>query len=93
MDPREVKLPVWARELIATLRLRVETDNEPLRREVVKLRPLVEELKRRNEALTELLECAARGQHKTAQEIMEIIQTYDLELRKKPTQDLSLQDV
>lgn len=84
MDPRESKLPVWAQQLIADLRKRIQYGNEPLLDEIGKLRPLNEKLKRRNEALTELLECAASGQHKDAQEIIAIIGQYDLELVKKP---------
>lgn len=83
MDEREAKLPQWTQDLIASLRERLSIQNEPLIREVAKLRPQVELLKARNEALTELLDCAARGGHKTAQEIMEIIQAYGLELNKK----------
>ena len=51
--------------------------------EIAKLRPQVALLKARNEALTELLECAARGGHKTASEIVDIIHGYDLTLTKK----------
>jgi hypothetical protein len=77
-DPREAKLPAWARELIADLRKRVECATEPMAKELATLRPKLDLLKRRNEALTELLECAARGGHKDAQEIMGIIRAYDL---------------
>jgi hypothetical protein len=83
MDPREEKLPRWAKELIADLRKRVQYGNEPLLREISQLRPQVELLKRRNEALTELLGCAARGEHKYAIEIMGIIQAYNLTLTKE----------
>lgn len=83
VDERENKLPVWARELIADLRMRVQYGNEPLLDEVAKLRPQVEVLKRRNEALTELLQCAARGGHKTSQEVIAIIEEFDLTLTKR----------
>ncbi len=80
VDSREEKLPVWAKQLIADLRRRIEAQGEPLVRELARLRPQVDLLKARNEALTELLECAARGGHKTAEEIMEIIRSYSLTL-------------
>lgn len=83
MDPRETKLPVWAQELLADLRRRVQYGNEPVLREIAHLRPQVELFKRKNEALTELLECAARGWHKDAQAIVEILEMYDLVLKPK----------
>ena len=79
-NERIAKLPLWARQLIAGLRQRVTSGQEQLIAELVKLRPQVDLLKSRNEALTELLDCAARGQHKTAAQIMEIIRAYDLTL-------------
>lgn len=82
MDPREEKLPQWAQQLIKGLRERADIAREPLVREVAKLRPQVELLRRRNEALTELLECAAKGGHPTAQEIIAIIGDCDLILRQ-----------
>lgn len=82
-DDRELKLPAWAREIIKDLRFRLSIQNESLIREVTKLRPLVEYQKRKNEAMTDLLECAARGGHKTAQEIMDIIGQYELTLTKR----------
>jgi hypothetical protein len=83
LDEREKSLPKWAQTLIAELRQRVQFGNEALLNEVAKLRPQVEFLKRRNEALTELLDCAAKGNHKTAIEIMEIIRSYSLTLTKE----------
>lgn len=82
VDERELKLPTWAQRLIASLRDRLSIANEPLINELAKLRPQVELLKRKNEALTELLDCAARGGHPTAQDIMDIIRQYDLTLTK-----------
>ena len=75
----ERDLPKWAQELIYGLRQRLMTPN-PLIDEIAELRPKVELLKAKTEALTELLDCAASGNHKTAQEIMEIIRAYDLTL-------------
>jgi hypothetical protein len=82
-DEREARLATWARELIADLRKRVQYATEPLAAEVAKLRPQVALLKARNDALTELLECAAKGGHKAAWEIVQIIEGYDLTLTKR----------
>ena len=83
LDPREAKLPAWAQQLIASLRLRIDATRDPLVMEIARLRPQVELLKARNEAFTELFECAARGGHKTAKEIMDIITAYELTLTKR----------
>ena len=85
MDPRENNLPKWAQEVISSLRLRLEANREPLLTELVRLRPRVELLEARNCALNELLQCAARGGHITAAEIVNIIENYDLTLTKKET--------
>jgi hypothetical protein len=77
-DEREAKLPAWARYLIAGLRRQIEMQAEPLSRELKKLHPLVELLRARNEALTELLQCAAKGGHPAAQTIADMIEAYGL---------------
>lgn len=77
---REKKLPVWARDLIADLRRRIEVGREPLINELAKLRPCVELLERRLGGTKELLECAAKGGHMTAQEIIEVLESYSLTL-------------
>lgn len=82
-DPREDRLPMWAQILIRGLRQEITAHTERLERELKTLRPLTQKLKAHNEALTELLECAARGGHKTAKEIMDIIGSYSLELSKE----------
>jgi hypothetical protein len=78
MDEREAKLPAWARELIANLRRAVQDKYGPLHRELDQLRPQVQRLTARNEALTELLECAARGGHATSQTIIDILKQYPI---------------
>jgi hypothetical protein len=78
MDDREAKLPVWAKELLAYQRKQVAMANEPLVRELATLRPLVEKLKNKNSALTQLLECAAKGGHITAQEIVAELRVHEL---------------
>lgn len=82
MDPRESNLPKWAQELIADLRRRVQYGNEPVIAEIAKLRPQVETFKARNDGLTELLACAAKGGHVTSIDITNILDGYELELRK-----------
>ena len=82
MDERESRLPRWVQELIQDLRKRAAHASEPLIAELTKLRPQMELARRREEAMTELLECAARGGHKTAQEIIAIIEAYNLTLTK-----------
>jgi hypothetical protein len=83
MDEREAKLPVWAREIIRTLRERIwsmTSPDSPVVREVAELRPQVDLLKRRNGALRELLECAAKGGHVASQDIVSILAGYGLQL-------------
>lgn len=82
MEEREKNLPRWAQELIADLRKRVSAAVDPLTREIARLRPERDTLKARNEALIELLECAARGGHKTAQDIVNVLAGYSLTLTK-----------
>ncbi len=81
MDEREAKLPLWARETIANLRrqLQIKPDTQDT---INKLRLQLELMKAKNEAMTELIECAARGGHKQSVEIMDIIGNYDLTLTK-----------
>lgn len=83
MDPREKNLPKWAQDELHRLRLCRDEQTRPLINELARLRPKVELLQAHNDALKELLECAARGGHKTAQEIIKVIETYDLTLTKK----------
>ncbi len=83
MDPREKNLPQWAQTIINDLRQRIDISRDPLFTEVVRLRPQVELLKARNEALTYLLQCAARGEHEMSQNIISILEDFDLVLKKK----------
>ena len=71
-DQREDKLPVWARELLANLRQQLEAE----RRKVKGLEHESKVYYARNEALNELLDCAAKGGHKTAQTIVDMIKVY-----------------
>lgn len=83
MDEREFRLPAWARQLITDLRRQVNDAVEPMIREVAKLRSQAELNRVRYEAMLELLDCAARGGHRTSQEIMDIIGSHDLMLVPK----------
>ena len=74
---------MWTQQLIADLRFRLKVSQEAMAREIAKLRPQVELLTARSEALTELLECAARGGHPTVAEIVKTIEAYDLQLVRK----------
>lgn len=76
MDPREEKLPQWARQLIDDLRKRVQYGNEPNIKELATLRPQIAKLKAQNDALNDLLSAAAKGGHLTSQQIVEVIVNY-----------------
>lgn len=83
MDPREKSLPKWAQHVINDLCKRIEASQEPLLGELASLRSRVELLSARYEAMTELIQCAARGGHATSTEIVAIIEAFNLELRQK----------
>lgn len=80
IDPREAALPKWAMEKLHYLRTALAQSSEQQRKEIAALRPKVEKLERKNAALEELLTCAAKGGHKTAQEIIAVIESYALTL-------------
>jgi hypothetical protein len=69
-DEREKNLPKWAQETIARYRKDL-------------LRPKVELLQVRYAALMELLECAAKGGHLGAKEIVSVLSGYGLEMVKE----------
>jgi hypothetical protein len=75
-DEREARLPAWVRELLGHLRREVATGRDPLLRELSVLRPQLDKVRAINEALTELLQCAAKGGHMTAGEIVAVIESY-----------------
>lgn len=82
-DEREAKLPLWARELIANLRFRIQVGNEPLLAEVAKSRPRLELLERKCAGLEELIRCAASGGHLNAEKIVEVLESYSITLTKE----------
>lgn len=75
-DPREEKLPVWAKQLLEHLRKEIQHGCEPLLKELAVLRPKNAQLKAENDALRELLGMAAKGGHIAAAEIMKVIEEY-----------------
>lgn len=82
-EDREKTLPKWAQEIIAELRHRLKTDSEQAIKELNRLRPRVEFLEAKNNGLMELLGCAAKGGHMTAQEICSLLDGYELQLAAK----------
>ncbi len=83
MDEQEAKLPVWARDLIADLHRRIQYYREPAIKDLTRLRLQVELLTAHNGALIELLQCASRGGHMASQEIVNVLEGYDLSLKEK----------
>lgn len=83
MDEREAKLPAWARNLILELRQRIDYWKDGPAKKIAELQKKNEQLESRNAAMTELLECAAKGGHMTATDIIGIIGGYSLELVKE----------
>jgi hypothetical protein len=80
-DPREISLPKWAQELIRNQRIRVDTAMEP----AVEARRKLEACEDRNRklsdvlnALHELLFTAAKGGHHTSQEIVGVLESYEI---------------
>jgi hypothetical protein len=82
MDEREKHLPKWAQSALNDLRHQLQTQHESLKRELERLRPKVERLEVSNAAMLELLQCAAKGGHMTAKEIVQLLEGYTLQLVK-----------
>lgn len=82
VDGREKGLPRWAQELLGELRARVASATEPLIREVAAQRPRIQLLEREVAALKDLVTCAAKGGHRTCQEIVDVYAGYSLTLAK-----------
>lgn len=77
MDSREERLPAWCKELLSSLRQRVQSGNEPLLKELAMLRPKVADLAAKNNALTKLLfEIATEDGHVGASDIISVIEEY-----------------
>ncbi len=83
MDEREAKLPKWARDELVRLRSCIESKNEPLVREINQIRPRLELLESKLGAMKELLECASRGGHLTAKDIVAVLEGFSLQLVKE----------
>lgn len=82
MDEREAKLPAWAQATIRDLRSRLASSREDTASEIARLRTENQTLSRKNSAIEELLTCAAKGGHKTSQEIISVLESYSLSLAK-----------
>lgn len=83
MDEREKNLPKWAQEHLYNLRLAHRAALESTAKELATLRPQVELLKRSLAGMQELLECAAKGGHLTAAQIVDTLAGYSLTLTKE----------
>ena len=80
-DPRETSLPKWAQELITKLRANLATAMEPADRERRKREEVEKRFKRSQDvlaALHELLFTAAKGGHRTSQEIINVLDSYEV---------------
>lgn len=81
MDAREENLPKWAKELIKDLRIRLSSAMEPAieaRRKQEAAEKKVRDLQAVQDALHELLFRAAKSEHKTAQEIISVLESYEI---------------
>jgi cell division protein FtsB len=83
IDEREKNLPKWAQELLNDTRKSAASANEALTRELAALRPRVKLLEAEKGAMMELLQAAARGEHKDAAAIIEVLDGYGLTLTKE----------
>lgn len=80
-DPREANLPKWAQELLKQLRTQIGTALEPAVFARRKLAEVERRLRDRDAvicSLHELLFTAAKGGHRTAQEIVGVLQSYEI---------------
>jgi len=82
MDEREAKLPTWAQNTLRDLRARLASAREDSAAEIARLRTDNQLISRKIGALEELLTCAAKGGHKTAAEIISVLESYSLSLSK-----------
>jgi hypothetical protein len=82
MDDREKRLPNWVQEELRQLRFRLQSQGEVLTKEVAKLRNENIFLDRKYAALMELITCAAKGGHRTSEEIIQVLDSYNLTVTK-----------
>lgn len=82
-EDRELRLPVWAQRELKLLRDRVKYGNDAMLKELVVLRPKVEKLQQELGGIRDLLDCAAKGGHMTSEQIINVLQSYDLTVVKK----------
>lgn len=80
-DPRESSLPKWAQELIKNLRIQAETALQPAveaRRKLEACEQKCRKLQDVESALHELLFHAAKSGHRTSQEIIGVLESYEI---------------
>jgi len=78
LEAKIAKLPVWARELIASLRKQAEPNNNTIRNlhnQLETREKRLRVLESRYEALQMIMEAAAKGEHETAKAYVERILT------------------
>ena len=80
VDPREQSLPKWAQAFIKDLRNEHSRHTEFLTKEVVRLRPLVEVLTNRLNAMDEIMRYLIKGGHPDGQMIHDIVGSYGLNI-------------
>ncbi len=80
-DEREHRLPAWARDTLKRLRVQLETALEPAVDARRKLEACQAKCQKQSDvlsALQELLFTAAKGGHRTSQEIVSVLESYEV---------------
>lgn len=81
VDERESKLPKWAQDYAKDLRVRLETALEPAVEARKKLEVCETRLRKAQDvldALQEMLFSAAKSGHRTSQEIVSVLESYEI---------------
>lgn len=81
LDDREANLPKWARQSMKDMRVRLETALEPAVEARKKLEECEKRLRKTQDvlnALQELLFSAAKSGHKTSEEIVSVLESYEI---------------
>lgn len=82
VDPRESKLPAWVQDRFKYLRTVIRRQREDIPKDIAAVRERNTLLERKCGALEELITCAARGGHKTAAEVVNVLESYSLTLTR-----------
>lgn len=80
-DPREANLPKWAQEEIKRLRIQLQTALEPAVEARRKLEACEVRCSKQHDVLSslqELLFSAAKSGHRTSQEIISVLESYEI---------------